>query len=565
MGVNLLEIKKTAVAYLRVSTEMQVDGYSLDAQLTNIKKYANAYDIDIINTYEDKGKSGKSVKSRPNFSLMLEDIASSKISVDYVLVYKLSRFGRNAADVLTSVQKLQKHKTNLICTDDAMSSATGSGKFMITVLSSVAEIERVNILEQTMSGRRQKALDGKWNGGFAPYGYKLENGSLEIEPTEVKVIELIFSKYINSDMGYNGIAKYLNQQGIEKRPRKNGKLTRWSQKFIKDVLDNPVYSGQIAYGRRTKELKEGTEDEYHTVLQDTEKCILSEGIHKEIISSEDWKKVRAKRSETGVRSPSTVGRDRVHLFAGILRYPECGSPMYTNKNNAKRKGCAVTEVFYYVCSRNKSERGVSCSYSTSYRKDDIEPLIISEIRNLARNEKFAEDIKSKIGKEVDTAEIDKELKEYKKSLKLCETAKNSLGEEIDTMPLDEPHRERKRQDKIKRLNKLYDEIYDLEEKIDDLIKKRRAVETNALNLEQVYQIILSFDKLYGKMSDTEQKKMVSYLIDTVEVYKKAKPRDRSKLRSITFNFPVSYGGETGNKILWDNEPHVETVVKLVRK
>ncbi len=152
-----------------------------------------------------------------------------------------------------------------------------------------------------------------------------------------------------------------------------------------------------------------------------------------------------------------------------------------------------------------------------------------------------------------------------KSLRLCETAKDSLEQEIDTMPLDEPHRERKLQDKNKRLNKQYDELYELEEKIDDLIKKKRAVETNVLNLEQVYQILLSFDKIYDKMTDTEQKKVISYLIDEIEVYKKAKPRDGSKLKSITFQFPVKYGDDTGNKILWDNESAVECVVRIQRK
>lgn len=542
------EKQKKAVAYLRVSTEMQVYGYSLDAQLESIRKYAKVYDIDIIDIYEDKGKSGKSVESRPNFLLMMEDIETKKINVDYVLVYKLSRFGRNAADVLVSVQKLQKSNANLICTDDGMSSATGSGKFMITVLSSVAEIERTNILEQTMSGRQEKARKGKWNGGFAPYGYKLVDGCLFIEEKEAESIRLIYSKFIETDMGKEGIAKYLNRQGIEKITRKNGKLTRWSTKFVEGILDNPVYCGQIAYGRRSKW-----------------KCILSEGIHEAIISDEDWQKVRAKRSETGVKSTSSVGRDRVHLLAGILRCPECGGPMYTNKNNVKRKGSDTEEVFYYVCARNKSERGVSCSYSTSYRKDDIEPIVLNEIRNLVRNPLFAEQIKSKIGKEVDTSEIDKELSEYKKSLRLCETAKDSLEQEIDTMPLDEPHRERKLQDKNKRLNKQYDELYELEEKIDDLIKKKRAVETNVLNLEQVYQILLSFDKIYDKTTDTEQKKVISYLIDEIEVYKKAKPRDGSKLKSIIFQFPVKYGDDTGNKILWDNESTVETVVKIVKK
>ena len=52
-------------------------------------------------------------------------------------------------------------------------SSKDAGKLMISVLSAVAEIERDNILVQTMEGRKQKAREGKWNGGFAPYGYKL--------------------------------------------------------------------------------------------------------------------------------------------------------------------------------------------------------------------------------------------------------------------------------------------------------------------------------------------------------------------------------------------------------
>lgn len=57
-------------------------------------------------------------------------------------------------------------------------------RLMISVLSAVAEIERENIRTQTMAGREQKAREGKWNGGFAPYGYKLENGQMEIAEDE---------------------------------------------------------------------------------------------------------------------------------------------------------------------------------------------------------------------------------------------------------------------------------------------------------------------------------------------------------------------------------------------
>ena len=112
--------------------------------------------------------------------------------IDYVLVFKLSRFGRNAADVLSSLQKMQDFGVNLICVEDGIDSSKDAGKLMISVLSAVAEIERDNILVQTMEGRKQKTREGKWNGGFAPYGYKLVDGSLFIAEDEVEVIKIIF-------------------------------------------------------------------------------------------------------------------------------------------------------------------------------------------------------------------------------------------------------------------------------------------------------------------------------------------------------------------------------------
>ena len=128
---------KKAVVYLRVSTEIQVDGYSLDAQMDSIEKYTKAYDIDIIKTYEDKGKSGKSIGGRDCFISMLNDIESGAIKVQYVLVFKLSRFIRNAADTLNSLQPLQDCGVNLCCNEDRLESSIGSGKLMIAVLSAV--------------------------------------------------------------------------------------------------------------------------------------------------------------------------------------------------------------------------------------------------------------------------------------------------------------------------------------------------------------------------------------------------------------------------------------------
>ncbi len=54
-------------------------------------------------------------------------------------------------------------------------------------------------------------------------------------------------------MGYGGVAQYLNLQGIEKIPRQNGKLKEWSGSFVRQILDNPIYYGKIAFGRRARE------------------------------------------------------------------------------------------------------------------------------------------------------------------------------------------------------------------------------------------------------------------------------------------------------------------------
>ena len=223
---------KKCILYPRVSTEMQVEGYSLDGQKNSLKRFAEREEMQIVGIYEDAGKSGKSIEGRPAFKRMLSDIQEG-LDVDYVLVYKLSRFGRNAADILNSLEFIQSYGVNLLCIEEGIDSSQTSGKLLISVLSAVAEIERENILEQTMNGRREKARQGKWNGGPAPYGYSLKDDTLVIEKDEAEIVRTIFDKFVHTNMGYTGIAKYLNLQGIKKTPRKKTDIEEFSAHFIK--------------------------------------------------------------------------------------------------------------------------------------------------------------------------------------------------------------------------------------------------------------------------------------------------------------------------------------------
>ena len=222
---------KKCILYPRVSTEMQVEGYSLDGQKNSLKRFAEREEMQIVGIYEDAGKSGKSIEGRPAFKRMLSDIQEG-LDVDYVLVYKLSRFGRNAADILNSLEFIQSYGVNLICIEEGIDSSQTSGKLLISVLSAVAEIERENILEQTMNGRREKARQGKWNGGPAPYGYSLKDDTLVIDKDEAEIVRTIFDKFVHTNMGYTGIAKYLNLQGIKKTPRKKTDIEEFSTKEL---------------------------------------------------------------------------------------------------------------------------------------------------------------------------------------------------------------------------------------------------------------------------------------------------------------------------------------------
>ncbi len=173
-----MENGQNVYIYTRVSTAMQTDGYSIDAQRNSIMSFAAAKMCKVVGEYSDAGFSGKNIAGRADFQRMLADIESKKDNVRYVLVFKLSRFGRNCADTLNSLQFMQDYGVDLVCVDDMLDSSASTGKLMISIMSAMAEIERENILSQTMAGRKQKAKEGGWNGGFAPYGYKLENGQL---------------------------------------------------------------------------------------------------------------------------------------------------------------------------------------------------------------------------------------------------------------------------------------------------------------------------------------------------------------------------------------------------
>ena len=548
--------------YKRVSTAMQIDGYSLDAQRSRMKAYADFNDYEIVGEYEDAGKSGKSIEGRMQFRQMMEDVKSGKDNISYVLVFKLSRFGRNAADVLSTLQVMQDFGVNLICVEDGIDSSKDAGKLMISVLSAVAEIERENIRVQTMEGRIQKAREGKWNGGFAPYGYQLVNGKLEINEEEAVAIRTIYDQYVNTDIGSNGISKYLENHGIRKIQRQNGKNPLFDAHLVRLILKNPVYCGKIAYGRRKTEKVHGTRNEYHLVEQ--ENFLLVDGLHEAIIPEDVWNAAQAKLiAQAKKYEHVNKGKnERTHLLSGIVKCPICGAGMYGNKSiKYKKDGTKYKDFFYYGCKHRGMQRGHKCDYRKQIREELLDDAVAEVIVKLVSNPHFAAMMQEKINMKVDTTAIDQEITNYEKQLRQDYAIKSKLIEEIDNLNSDDRHYIRRKADLDDRLYRMYDKIEELESQLMDARAKKTSIEAEKITGDNIYKVLIYFDKLYFAMNDMERRQLIEALIAEIQIYEERKLNGQW-LKSIRFKLPII---ENDLSIGLDNGEHVEVACCLQRK
>ena len=546
-------------AYTRVSTTMQTDGYSLDAQKARMKAYADYNDYEIVGTYGDAGKSGKSIEGRLEFNRMMEDIKSGKDGVSFVLVFKLSRFGRNAADVLSTLQVMQDFGVNLICVEDGIDSSKDAGKLMISVLSAVAEIERENIRVQTMEGRIQKAREGKWNGGFAPYGYQLVDGGLQINEEEAAAIRAIFEQYVTTDIGANGVAKYLENHGIHKIQRQNGKNPLFDAHLVRLILKNPVYCGKIAYGRRKTEKVHGTRNEYHLVEQDN--YILVDGLHEAIVTEDVWQAAQVKLlAQAKKYEHVNRGKDtKTHLLSGIVKCPVCGAGMYGNKSiKCKKDGTKYKDFYYYGCKHRTMTRGHKCDYKKQVREKLLDDAVAEVIVKLVGNPKFAAMMQEKINSKVDTAAIDGELASYEKQLRQYYAVKLKLAEEIDSLNPDDRHYIKRKADLDDRLYRMYDKIENVETQLIETRARKQAVEAEKLTGDNIYKVLIYFEKLYAMMNEAERRQLMEALISEIQIYENRQPNGQW-LKSIKFRLPII---EEDMVLSLEGDKHVESIVLL---
>ena len=205
------------VAYLRVSTDKQAEhGVSLDAQRAKVEAYASLYDLDLVAVEVDAGASAKSLDHRPALDRALALLAAAE--ADALLVVKLDRLTRSVRDLGELVERFQRGGWALLSVGEQVDTRTAGGRLVLNVLASVAQWEREAIGERTRAALAHKRANGEKTGGAAPYGYRLaEDGiHLEPEPSEQEALALILALRADG-LSLRAVAARLNADAVPAR------------------------------------------------------------------------------------------------------------------------------------------------------------------------------------------------------------------------------------------------------------------------------------------------------------------------------------------------------------
>jgi len=190
-----------AYCYARVSTQMQAtDGMSLGAQEKQLIAAAELAGYTPV-ILREEGRSGKSIQGRPVLKKALEELDSGLAQAMYVT--RLDRLARSTRDFLSIVDRSHKYEWRLALLDLGLDTATYQGRFVVTIMSAMAEMERGMISLRQKDVHQDRRDNGKVWG-------------VDIGPKSVLDIDLkrrIWNER-NAGLSFNVIAQKLNKEGV---------------------------------------------------------------------------------------------------------------------------------------------------------------------------------------------------------------------------------------------------------------------------------------------------------------------------------------------------------------
>jgi len=227
------------VGYVRVSQERAaVNGYGLGAQETDIRRYAEYRRWTPARIYREEGVSGY-LKDRPALEKLLADAKAR--AFDIVIFPSIDRAGRSVRDVIEIDQALQAAGVVTIFLREGIDTSTATGEFFRNIMASLAEFEGQLIYERLSKGKLKKRSEGRYTGGWIPYGYRRdEEGNVVLVREETEVVERVF-RWCADGRSFRWIGKRLDE--LKAPTRKGG---RWVNSTINSTRRNRFYAGMVS-------------------------------------------------------------------------------------------------------------------------------------------------------------------------------------------------------------------------------------------------------------------------------------------------------------------------------
>lgn len=277
--------------------------------------------------------SGESIDARPEMQQLLDDVENGKW--EGVLVTEIERLARgDTIDQGIVARAFKRHSTKIITPIKTYDPSNEFDEEYFEFGLFMSRREYKVITRRIQRGRIQSAKEGKFLSSFPPFGYdkiKIENGkgyTLKPNPSEATTVQMIYELY-NSGMGADKIATLLDTLGIKPRHRET-----WSKSTITDILKNPVYIGKIRWSYR-KEYKD-TENPHLKHREKNTNCILVDGLHDALVSTEIFDKAQSMRQKNA-RNKTKSSLVLKNPLAGIIACKKCGSVMTRLGENSRNR------------------------------------------------------------------------------------------------------------------------------------------------------------------------------------------------------------------------------------
>ncbi len=246
------KVKSGAVIYLRVSTEEQVDNYSLETQLDICKKEAERRGLSVVEIFREEGRSAKTIRERPTLIELLGFCSKNRKDIGAVIVYRLDRVSRQTADYLAIRKKLAEADITLISASEPTGD-TPTERFVETMLAGFAQMDNDVRGERSRNGMKARFLNGLYNGS-PPLGYQRENGYAVKDPEVYSAIKDAWELMATGTKSLREMAKLLNEQGIKDR-RKGYKDADIRAQTLSGIFRNKFYAGKLVSKKYGQEVQ----------------------------------------------------------------------------------------------------------------------------------------------------------------------------------------------------------------------------------------------------------------------------------------------------------------------